>query len=365
MCSEPRLSREESEEFISRVLRIDLPSCYPPSLDWINELVRAFQRHIPFQNISFLSKDSHDSVPTWEEIYKEIIVEGKGGLCLSLNVAFAAVLSSLGTTAYNVSADYIAGEGRGVHALTIIHYGDIPVNKNSIVTRSRTGNRGSVYYNYDAVDSEKDYIKRYGLFKVPEKFLYLVDVGCGYPTLRAINLKNDLGKVYFDCGLEYCIIKRGHRYLRMHRRGHDLDEVEKKCVNNDGWLPMFSFRIVPKPLSCFQLSMRSIYVYQATSSYFQELHAVLYFSQTEMIAVKNEQLIRYLGQEREESIPGPSSKSRVNDSDGKVVDSRNRLKLKQSELTEELLRNFPMIPKWEVEKAVLCYTSLNKTAGLV
>ena len=52
---EPSLSKEEAEDFISRVLQIDLPTDHPPRLDWINQLILAFHRKLPFQVSFFLS----------------------------------------------------------------------------------------------------------------------------------------------------------------------------------------------------------------------------------------------------------------------------------------------------------------------
>lgn len=64
---------------------------------------------------------------------------------------------------------------------------------------------------------------------VPEEknALYLADVGCGFPTLKAVNLRLDIGKVFVECGLEYCLVKKGQRFIRMHRTGDCIPEGEE------------------------------------------------------------------------------------------------------------------------------------------
>lgn len=64
-----------------------------------------------------------------------------------------------------------------------------------------------------------------------ENGLYLADVGCGFPTLKAVNLKKDVGKVFMDCCLEYCLVKKGRQFIRMHRSGDCIPEGEEVMSN--------------------------------------------------------------------------------------------------------------------------------------
>nr|XP_053629701.1 uncharacterized protein LOC128686692 isoform X2 [Cherax quadricarinatus] len=116
----PELKREEAEEFVTRVLELNLPETYPANIAWINQLIQAFQMKQPFQNITLLSNYADRHVPSWEDIHRDIFQEGKGGLCLSLNFAFAAVLRSFGVCAYSAAANYVPTGGRGVHVITVI-----------------------------------------------------------------------------------------------------------------------------------------------------------------------------------------------------------------------------------------------------
>ncbi|XP_050724238.1 uncharacterized protein LOC127002392 isoform X2 [Eriocheir sinensis] len=232
----PRISRHEANLFVTGILNEDLPLARPPSLPWINRIIQAFHKRLPFQNITFLSKTESCCVPSWEEIRTDVLKEGKGGLCLSLNIAFAAIVRAFGVLAYTVPADYVATSGRSVHVLTVFH------------KCSATGNRLRAGTMHEATSGRKD-LRRSSRLKqkqlcecgvrcsqtldsFPRNSLYVADVGCGFPTRKSINLCEDLGRPFVDCGLEYCFMNNGHKFLRLHRTGDDGPEGEQKsCMN--------------------------------------------------------------------------------------------------------------------------------------
>ncbi|XP_069976310.1 uncharacterized protein [Penaeus vannamei] len=174
-----------------------------------------------------------------------------------------------------------------------------------------------------------------------ENGLYLADVGCGFPTLTAVNLKKDIGKVFLECCLEYCLVKKGQQFIRMHCAGDCIPEGEEGNVNSEGWRPVFSFNLTPRDLSFFKHSMKLIYVDKETSPYFGELHAICYISSHEMIAVKNEELIQ------SKAIEGSRENAFCN-----LRKVRSRVKQRQDELIEVLYENFFMIPRTEVDIAL-------------
>lgn len=204
------------------------------------------------QNITFLSSSDQCCVPSWEDIQRDVLKQGKGGLCLSLNVAFAAVVRAFGVLAYLVPADYVATKGRSVHVLTVFHICSMTdkslckcVETSSEATpHTRNSQRRSARLRQRNIrgcgGQYSEPLDITCMSSFPRSTLYVADVGCGFPTRRAINLSEDLGKPFFDCGLEYCFINKGRKYLRLHRTGDDVPEgeqvrliVKNRCRNRN------------------------------------------------------------------------------------------------------------------------------------
>ena len=206
------------------------------------------------QNITFLSKIDNCCVPSWEDIQNDILKEGKGGLCLSLNVAFAAVVRVFGVHAHLVPADYVATNGTSVHVLTIFHLCRatsqsackcFEVETKTLVQRKRPSTdpcrRSPRLKPRNTIASTSAWTPmppnaaQYCLQRMKVKCnehlhkhsLYIADVGCGFPTLRSINLSEDIDKPFIDCGLEYCFRKKHHKYFRLHRAGDEVPEGEE------------------------------------------------------------------------------------------------------------------------------------------
>ncbi|MPC07442.1 hypothetical protein E2C01_000004 [Portunus trituberculatus] len=247
---QPNVTKDEAQSFITEVLREELPQCYPPNIPWINKIIQAFHRRLPFQNITFLSKTESCCVPSWKDIQRDILIEGKGGLCLSLNVAFAAVMRAFGVHAHLVPADYVATNGRSVHALIVFHL-CTAVSQNAckcfeVETRASVQRLRS--YRRSSRLKQKARNEAHCFQKVRSHHrssLYVADVGCGFPTLRAINLNEDIDKAFLDCGLEYCFTKKRQKYLRLHRTGDEVpkgEEVRSIYVIKD----MFTFMYISK-----------------------------------------------------------------------------------------------------------------------
>ncbi|XP_050724242.1 uncharacterized protein LOC127002393 isoform X1 [Eriocheir sinensis] len=356
----PRISRHEAQVFITEILNEDLPLARPPSLPWINRIIQAFHKRLPFQNITFLSKTESCCVPSWEEIRTDVLKEGKGGLCLSLNVAFAAIVRAFGVLAYTVPADYVATSGRSVHVLTVFH------------KCSAAGNHPSAGTMHEVTSGRKD-LRRSSRLKqkqlcecgvrcsqtldsFPRNSLYVADVGCGFPTRKSINLCEDLGRPFVDCGLEYCFMNNGHKFLRLHRTGDDVPEGEQEFVNGEGWRPVFSFALTPQPLSYFCNTMRSVYVDKEASPYFTELHAVRYPGNSETIAFK----ATWSSQKGCTSSKKHYYKMEksVKTIEGEVRKVEQSMKLR--DIVTYIRIRFPMIPLSEVQRSVEYFWSLDE-----
>ncbi|XP_047488021.1 uncharacterized protein LOC125038547 [Penaeus chinensis] len=251
---EENLTREEAKGFIRNILCEEIPT----SLDllWINKIIQAFHRRIPYQNVTLLSQSAEYRVPSWRDICKDIIKDGKGGLCLSLNIALAAVLRAFGIRAYTAAADYVATRGRGVHVVVIIDFNSMTRLYSGRLRSSMSNTRrhdapevgmhtnqtfpykGGANTHYEeertqtspqknkletclSHDSDSSHVTE------EENGLYLADVGCGFPTLTAVNLKKDVGKVFMECCLEYRLVKKGRQFIRMHRTGDCIPEGEE------------------------------------------------------------------------------------------------------------------------------------------
>lgn len=149
-------------------------------------------------------------------------------------------------------------------------------------------------------------------------------------------------------------------------------------MGEDGWRPVFSFTLTPRPFQHFLHTMRPIYVNRHISPYFSECHAVRYFTQTprtqpssserslqeeysgfcEMIAVKNDTIIELHVKAKKCHTDEKCVKCvGVNDDNKEDTESksylhRHRKKASKTELVIALTDYFSMIPTYEIEKAL-------------
>lgn len=126
MCEEQHqlleLSKHEVEGFITGILEENLPETTPVDIEWIDWLIWAFQKkNQPFKNLMLLSSFPNCSVPSREDICRDVIKEGNVLLFLPLNTALVAVLRAVGVCTHTVAADYVASHARTVHAMTVVH----------------------------------------------------------------------------------------------------------------------------------------------------------------------------------------------------------------------------------------------------
>ena len=87
------ISTAEAEEFFTQHLHLDLSLPHMPSLSALNDMIAATIRHIPWHNLTFLTRERRP--PTNAEI-KEDFLTGLGGPCAVVNAAFGALLHTLG-----------------------------------------------------------------------------------------------------------------------------------------------------------------------------------------------------------------------------------------------------------------------------
>jgi len=94
-----------------------------PTLRYLNALIHAYIRKVPWESVSRIVK-RHTTIattdcPRWpEEFWHEAIQHGFGGTCFESNLAFYSLLTSLGFTGYLTVNDM--GPSRACHAATVL-----------------------------------------------------------------------------------------------------------------------------------------------------------------------------------------------------------------------------------------------------
>uniref|UniRef100_A0A0B7AMS0 arylamine N-acetyltransferase n=1 Tax=Arion vulgaris TaxID=1028688 RepID=A0A0B7AMS0_9EUPU len=174
-------TREESLKFLSENLEIDNVEqrLQNDRRSLLDEIATNIQTHLPFQNLRLLSEvPEKRHRPSLQEI-KADILSGVGGLCFNLNIAAYFLLKAIGFKA------------------TIAH---------ATCT-------SSVIFPNNHVVVYVDDVERTG-----DKFL--IEVGFGFPTFRAVSLNFENESPQFvDSFIEYKYMKYQGRILRMHRKG--------------------------------------------------------------------------------------------------------------------------------------------------
>ncbi|CAG5119774.1 unnamed protein product [Candidula unifasciata] len=171
----------------------------------LDEIATNIQTHLPFQNLKLLSEvPEKRRRPSLDEI-KADLLSGIGGLCFNLNIATYFLLKAAGFKA------------------TIVH---------ATCTSSVLFPNNHVVVYVEDVEKNGD--------------KFLIEVGFGFPTFRAISLDFEHESPAFtDSFIEYKYIKHQGRILRMHRKGDLVKSQEPSSVDGlnfviDGWRRFYS-----------------------------------------------------------------------------------------------------------------------------
>ena len=123
-----------------------------PSVRYLNRLIRAYIRHVPWESVSRIIKRNTTAetelCPRWpDEFWQEALKYGTGGTCFENNLAFFTLLNELGFDGYLTINDM---ESPACHAASIITlygqkyladttiplHGALPIYSNQITSRS-------------------------------------------------------------------------------------------------------------------------------------------------------------------------------------------------------------------------------------
>jgi len=127
----------------------------------LEEIIVAFQQNVPFSNIEHISKRFEDRItPTFEESI-ELVLSGKGGLCLTLCAVLHYIITKLGFEAYKTIGKVVGSDSNN-HAVCIVKH------------------------------------------LTEEKSLHLVECNLGFATFHAVPLKFEKeSEIYEECCFAY------------------------------------------------------------------------------------------------------------------------------------------------------------------
>jgi arylamine N-acetyltransferase len=130
-----------------------------PTLRYLNLLIAAYTRTVPWESVSRIHKRrtaaSITDCPRWpDEFWSEAIALGTGGTCYESSMAFYGLLASLGYQGYLTVNDM--GPSRGCHAAVIVILDGqkylvdvtIPVHAAVRVDPDRITRRRTLFHNY-------------------------------------------------------------------------------------------------------------------------------------------------------------------------------------------------------------------------
>lgn len=130
-----------------------------PTLRYLNRLITAYTRSVPWESVSRILK-RHTTAgltacPRWpEEFWEEAMAYGTGGTCFESSLAFYSLLVSLGYQGYLTVNDM--DTSRGCHAAIIVVFNGqkylvdvtIPVHAAVLVDPDHTTRRQTFFHNY-------------------------------------------------------------------------------------------------------------------------------------------------------------------------------------------------------------------------
>ena len=112
--------------------RIGLTEAPRPTLEGLDLLIAAHQRHVPFENLSTYRNGSEISIEA-DHLYRKVVEDNRGGYCYELNGAFCDLLNALGFEAWNVFACVVVAgrepsichRGTLVRICGALHFADV------------------------------------------------------------------------------------------------------------------------------------------------------------------------------------------------------------------------------------------------
>ncbi len=117
------LTSSLSPELIDQILAYLACSRKPPSVRYLNQLIRAYIRRVPWESASRIVKrhttPETAQCPRWpEEFWSEALSRGTGGTCFENNLAFFTLLTTLGFQGYLTINDML--DQRACHTAIIV-----------------------------------------------------------------------------------------------------------------------------------------------------------------------------------------------------------------------------------------------------
>ena len=97
------MERKKVEQYFMRI-GLPLPEDQTADGELLARIYRAQVTHIPYENIDYLNLTKEDMTP--DSLFRQIVEEGRGGVCYDLNALLGIVLCELGFEAYPVMADH-------------------------------------------------------------------------------------------------------------------------------------------------------------------------------------------------------------------------------------------------------------------
>ena len=213
--------------FLKNVLGVTIPeplSVVPANsrLELLNNIIKAFHSHVPFQNIVLMSKvASERQLPTLEELTEDVISK-LGGLCYTNNTFFKLALEALGYQVYHAACS-------------------VSLSNSHIVTSVRN--------------------------VVQEGDLYVAEVGCGYPSFTAIRMDFDSeSPTYKDSFCTYKLVKidkpESNTAYSTYERWQKRDgtrPVPPIDERGEDWFRFYHFTLEPRTLEFFHRSIGELY----------------------------------------------------------------------------------------------------------
>lgn len=223
-----------------------------PTLRYLNRLIHAYIRRVPWESVSRIIKrratpDTRDCPRLPEEFWSDALGYGFGGTCYESSLAFYSLLMALGYEGYLTVNDM--GESRGCHAAITILFGvqkylvdiTIPVHAAVRIDPRRTTRRRTLLYNY-ALHPVRKNIYEVTRSPHPNRVAFtLIDVPVSLPDYHVI-LQNDyletghfnksivMNKVINNKATRFFSNNKPHKLERFDRHGKHETPLRIKSI---------------------------------------------------------------------------------------------------------------------------------------